>query len=147
MDIGLLTTCAVGGVAWGAGFAAGYKAAGKKEHEAEGKRVPEWLDLALLLQLEEKLLDMFNGKPGFGGGEDNVDVAVGGVVLFDYDVTFCADINLSPVAWGDGVCGVHAFTIQVCVRGGRVVSYEIKGRNKNEFFVRIMPQGQDVKNS
>ena len=35
MDIGLLTTCAVGGVAWGAGFAAGFKAAGKKEHEAD----------------------------------------------------------------------------------------------------------------
>ena len=35
MDIGLLTTCAVGGVAWGAGFAAGFKVAGKKEHEAD----------------------------------------------------------------------------------------------------------------
>ena len=35
MDVGLLTTCAVGGVAWGAGFAAGFKAAGKKEHEAD----------------------------------------------------------------------------------------------------------------
>ena len=114
---------------------------------AEGKRVPGWLDSALLLQLEEKLLDMFDGKPGFGGGEDNGDVAVGGVVLLDYDVTFCADINLSPVAWRDGVCGFHAFTILVCVRGGKVVSYEIKGRNKNELFVRIMPQGQDVKNS
>lgn len=109
---------------------------------------PGWLPgSALLLELEEKLLDMFDGNPGFGGGEDNGDVAVGGVVLFDYDVTFCADINLSPVAWGDGECGVHAFTIQVCVRGGKVVSYVIKGRNKNELFVRIMPQGQDVKNS
>ena len=114
---------------------------------AEGKRVPGWLDSALLLQLEEKLLDMFDGKPGFGGGENNGDVAVGGVVLFDYDVTFCADINLCPVAWGDGVCGVHAFTIQVCVRGGKVVSYEITGRDKYEFFSRILPQGRDVKNS
>ncbi len=115
---------------------------------AEGKRLPGWLPgSAFLLELEEKLLDMFDGNPGFGGGEDNGDVAVGGVVLFDYDVTFCADINLCPVAWGDGVCGVHAFTILVCVRGGKVVSYEIKGRNKDEFFVRIMPQGQDVKNS
>lgn len=40
MDIGLLTTCAVGGVAWGAGFAAGFKAAGKKEHEADEFAAP-----------------------------------------------------------------------------------------------------------
>ena len=35
MDIGLLATSVVGGVALGAGFAAGFKAAGKKEHEAD----------------------------------------------------------------------------------------------------------------
>jgi len=122
-------------------------ACGRKRAAGDSVK-PGWFPgSALLLQLEEKLLDMFDGKPGFGGGEDNGDVAVGGGVLFDYDVTFCADINLSPVAWGDGVCGVHAFTIQVSVRGGKVVSYEIKGRNKNELFVRILPQGQDVKNS
>lgn len=109
---------------------------------------PGWLPgSALLLELEEKLLDMFDGKSSFGGGEDDGDIIRTGLVLLDYDVTFCADINLCPVAWGDGVCGVHAFTIQVCVRGGKAVSYEIKGRNKNEFFVRILPQGQDVKNS
>lgn len=109
---------------------------------------PGWLpESALLLQFEEKLLNMFNGKAGFFGGEDDGDDSIGRVVLFDYDVTFVADINLSPVAWGDGECGVHVFTIQVSVRGGKVVSYEIKGRNKNELFVRILPQGQDVKNS
>lgn len=122
-------------------------ACGSKRTAGDGVK-PGWLPgSALLLQLEEKLLDMFDGKPGFGGGEDNGDVINTGLVLFDYDVTFCADINLCPVAWGDGECGVHAFTILVCVRGGKVVSYEIKGRNKNELFVRIMPQGQDVKNS
>lgn len=114
---------------------------------AEGKRLPGWPDSALLLQLEEKLLDMFDGQSGFSRGENNGDVAVGGVVLFDYDVTFCADINLCPVAWGDGVCGVHAFTILVCVRGGKVISYEVWGRGKYEVFVKILPQGRDVKNS
>ena len=109
---------------------------------------PSWLPgSALLLQFEEKLLNMFDGKAGFFRGEDDGDDSIGRVVLFDYDVSFVADINLCPVAWGDGVCGVHVFTILVCVRGGTVVSYEIKGRNKNELFVRIMPQGQDVKNS
>ena len=114
---------------------------------AEGKRVPGWLDSALLLQLEEKLLDMFDGQSGFGRGEDDGDVINTGLVLRDYDVAFVADINLCPVAWGDGVCGVHAFTIQVCVRGGKVVSYEITGRDKYEFFSRILPHGRDVKNS
>ena len=114
---------------------------------AEGKRVPGWLDSALLLQLEEKLLDMFDGQSGFGRGEDDGDVINTGLVLRDYDVAFVADINLCPVAWGDGVCGVHAFTIQVCVRGGKVVSYEITGRGKYEVFVKILPHGRDVKNS
>lgn len=114
---------------------------------AEGKRVPGWLDSALLLQLEEKLLDMFDGQSGFGRGENDGDVINTGLVLRDYDVAFVADINLCPVAWGDGVCGVHAFTIQVCVRGGKVVSYEITGRDKYEFFSRILPHGRDVKNS
>ena len=109
---------------------------------------PGWLpDSALLLQLEEKLLNMFNGKAGFFGGEDDGDDSIGRVVLFDYDVTFCADVNLCPVARVDGVCGIHAFTIRVCVRGGKVVSYEITGRNKNEFFSRVMPHWRDVKNS
>ena len=110
--------------------------------------LPGWLpDSALLLQLEEKLLTMFNGKAGFFGGEDDGDDSIGRVVLFDYDVTFCADVNLCPVARVDGVCGIHAFTIRVCVRGGKVVSYEITGRNKNEFFSRVMPHWRDVKNS
>ena len=99
--------------------------------------LPGWLpDSALLLQLEEQLLDKFDGKPDFGE-----------MVLFDYDVTFCADVNLLPVAWRDGVGGVHAFTIRVCVRWGNVVSYEITGRNKNEFFSRVLPHWRDVKNS
>ena len=109
---------------------------------------PGWLPgSALLLELEEKLLDMFDGQACFCRCENDADFAIAQCFLFDYDVSFCADVNLCPVAWGDGVCGVHAFTIQVFVRGGKVVSYEIKGRNKNELFVRIMPQGQDVKNS
>lgn len=41
MDLSLLTTCAVGGVAWGAGFAAGFKAAGKKEQEADVFAAPQ----------------------------------------------------------------------------------------------------------
>lgn len=108
--------------------------------------MPGWLPgSALLLQFEEKLLNMFNGKAGFFGGEDDGDDSIGRVVLFDYDVSFVADVNLCPVAWGDGVCGVHAFTILVCVRGGKAVSYEVKGRAKHEFFARVLPQKQVVK--
>ena len=109
---------------------------------------PGWLpDSAFLLKLEEKLLKGPDGLFGFFCGEVDGKLVNTGLILHDCDFSFCVDINVSPVAWGDGVCGVHAFTIQVCVRGGKVVSYEIKGRNKNELFVRIMPQGQDVKNS
>lgn len=101
----------------------------------------DWLDSALLLQLEKKLLDMCDGKASLFGGEDNGDVAIGGVVLLDYDVSFCTDVNLCPVAGGDGECGVRVYNIRFCVRGGKVISYEVRGRGKYEVFVKILPQG------
>lgn len=114
---------------------------------AEDKRLPGWLDSALLLKLEEKLLKGGDGLFSFFCGEIDGNVVLAGLVLNDCDFSFFCDNEVCPVAGGDAVCGIHAFTILVCVRGGKVVSYEIKGRNKNELFVRIMPQGQDVKNS
>lgn len=99
----------------------------------------DWLDSAFLLQLEKKLLDMFDGKASLFGGEDNGDVAIGGVVLLDYDVTFRTDVNLCPVAWGNGECGVHVYSVCVCVRGGRVASYTVRGMEPRQVFCRIMP--------
>lgn len=68
-----------------------------------------WLDSVLLVEFEKKLLDVLDGKSGFFGGENYGDFAVGRIVLSDYDVTFCADVNLCPVAWGDfcAFCGSH----------------------------------------
>ena len=98
-----------------------------------------WLDSALLVEFEKKLLDVLDGKAGFFGGENYGDFAVGRIVLSDYDVTFCADVNLCPVAWVDGECGVHAFTIQVSVRGGKVVSYVVRGNGPRQVYGRVFP--------
>lgn len=108
---------------------------------AEVKQEPVWLDSALLLQLEKKLLDMFDGQACFCRCENDADFAIAQCFLLDYDVSFCTDVNLCPVAGGDGECGVHVYNIRVCVRGGKVISYEVRGRGKYEVFVKILPQG------
>jgi len=101
-----------------------------------------WFGSALVAKFEEKFLQDGNDLLGFSGGEDD------GVVLSlrDYDVSFFVDFDFCPVAWGDGVGG-HAYTVSFKVRGGKVISYEVRGRGKYEVFVKILPQGQDVKNS
>lgn len=105
--------------------------------------MPGWLPgSAFLLQLEEKLCKGADGLFGFFCGEVDGNVVRAGLVLHDCDFSFFCDEDVCPVAGGDGVGGgVHAFTIQVCVRGGKVVSYEVKGRAKHEFFARVLPQG------
>lgn len=113
---------------------------------AEGKRVPGWLDSALLLQLEEKLLKGGDGLFSFFCGEIDGNVVLAGLVLNDCDFSFFCDNEVCPVAGGDAVCG-HVYNIRVCVRGGKVISYEVRGRGKYEVFARILPQGRDVKNS
>lgn len=99
----------------------------------------DWLNSALLLQLEKKLLDMFDGQACFCRCENDADFAIAQCFLFDYDVSFCADVNLCPVAWGDGECGVHVYSVCVCVRGGRVASYTVRGMEPRQVFCRIMP--------
>lgn len=101
-----------------------------------------WFGSALVAKFEEKFLQDGNDLLGFSGGKDD------GVVfsLVDYDVSFFVDFDFCPVAWGDGVGG-HAYTVSFKVRGGKVISYEVRGRGKYEVFVKILPQGRDVKNS
>lgn len=109
---------------------------------------PGWLpDSAFLLQLEEKLLKGADGLFGFFCGEVDGNVVNTRLVLRDCDFSFFCDEDVCPVARVDGVGGVHAFTIHVCVRGGKAVSYEVKGRAKHEFFARVLPHWRDVKNS
>ena len=107
---------------------------------AEVKQEPVWLDSALLLKLEEKLLKDGDGLFGFFCGEIDGNVVHAGLVLNDCDFSFFCDNEVCPVAGGDAVCG-HAYNIRVCVRGGKVISYEVRGRGKYEVFVRVMPQG------
>ena len=101
-----------------------------------------WFGSALVAKFEEKFLQDGNDLLGFSGGKDDCVV----FSLVDYDVSFFVDFDFCPVAWVDGVGG-HAYTVSFKVRGGKVVSYEIAGRDKYEFFARILPQGRDVKNS
>ena len=101
-----------------------------------------WFGSALVAKFEEKFLQDGNDLLGFSGGKDD------GVVfsLVDYDVSFFVDFDFCPVAWGDGVGG-HAYTVSFKVRGGKVISYEVRGRGKYEVFVKILPHGRDVQNS
>lgn len=103
---------------------------------AGDKREAGWFGSALVAKFEEKFLQDGNDLLGFAGGEDN------GVVfsLVDYDVSFFVDFDFCPAAWGDGVGG-HAYTVSFKVRGGKVISYEVRGRGKYEVFVKILPQG------
>lgn len=100
---------------------------------ADREQGPKWLDSALLLDLEKKLLDVFNGQAGFCRGEED------GVVLSlrDYDVSFVVDSEFRPQGWLNGECGVHAFTIQVSVRGGKVVSYVVRGNGPRQVYGRV----------
>lgn len=51
----------------------------------EEEQGPKWLDSALLLDLEKKLLDVFNGQAGFCRGEDDGDIIDAGLVLANCD--------------------------------------------------------------
>lgn len=103
---------------------------------AGDKRETGWFGSALVAKFEEKFLQDGNDLLGFAGGKDD------GVVfsLVDYDVSFVVDFDFNAVAWGDGVGG-HAYTVSFKVRGGKVISYEVRGRGKYEVFVKILPQG------
>lgn len=108
---------------------------------ADREQGPKWLDSALLLDLEKKLLDVFNGQAGFCRGEDDGDVIDAGLVLANCDFSLFCDVEFRPVAGVDGEgCGVHAYRIQGRVRGGKLISYEVRGRGEYEVFVKILPQ-------
>lgn len=114
---------------------------------ADGEQGPKWLDSALLLDLEKKLLDVFNGQAGFCRGEDDGDVIDAGLVLANCDFSLFCDVEFRPVAGVDGEgCGVHAYRIQGRVRGGKLISYEVRGRGEYEVFVKILPQDGVVRN-
>lgn len=114
---------------------------------ADGEQGPKWLDSALLLDLEKKLLDVFNGQAGFCRGEDDGDIIDAGLVLANCDFSLFCDVEFRPVAGVDGEgCGVHAYRIQGRVRGGKLISYEVRGRGEYEVFVKILPQDGVVRN-
>ena len=94
-----------------------------------------WLDSASLVEFEKKLAQDADGLFGFLRGEKD------GVVLSlrDYDVSFVVDSEFRPQGWGDGECGVHVFTIQVSVRGGKVVSYVVRGNGPRQVYGRVFP--------
>ena len=92
-----------------------------------------WLDSALLVEFEKKLLDGDGLFCFLQGEEDEV------CYLLDYDVSFVVDSEFRPQRWGDGECGVHAFTIQVSVRGGKVVSYVVRGNGPRQVYGRVFP--------
>ena len=94
-----------------------------------------WLDSAFLVEFEKKLAQDADGLFGFLRGEED------GVVLSlrDYDVSFVVDSEFCPVAWGNGECGIHVFTIQVSVRGGKVVSYVVRGNEPRQVYGRVFP--------
>lgn len=99
-----------------------------------------WLDSAFLVEFEKKLLDVFNGQAGFCRGEDDGDVIDAGLVLANCDFSLFCDVEFRPVAGVDGEgCGVHAFTIQVRVRGGKVVSYVVRGNGPRQVYGRVFP--------
>lgn len=92
-----------------------------------------WLDSAFLVEFEKKLAQDADGLFGFLRGEED------GVVLSlrDYDVSFVVDSEFRPQRWLNGECGVHAFTIQVSVRGGKVVSYVVRGNGPRQVYGRV----------
>ena len=102
---------------------------------ADRTKALTWLDSAFLVEFEKKLAQDADGLFGFLRGEED------GVVLSlrDYDVSFVVDSEFRPQGWGDGECGVHVFTIQVSVRGGKVVSYVVRGKGPRQVYGRVFP--------
>ena len=62
---------------------------------ADRAKGPKWLDSALLLDLEKKLLDVFNGQAGFCRGEDDGDIIDAGLVCGEVADAF----GYEPIIW------------------------------------------------
>lgn len=91
-----------------------------------------WLDSAFLVEFEKKLAQDADGLFGFLRGEEDEVFS-----LRDYDVAFVVDSEFRPQGWGKSECGVHVFTIQVSVRGGKVVSYVVRGNGPRQVYGRV----------
>lgn len=115
-----------------------YKDKNKKAAACCNKRAADrakelaWLDSAFLVEFEKKLAQDADGLFGFLRGEEDKVFS-----LLDYDVSFVVDSEFRPKRWLNGECGIHVFTIQVSVRGGKVVSYAVRGKGPRQVYGRV----------
>lgn len=115
--------------------------AARRAAAIEEARKLSWLNTALLLEFEKKLLDVFNKQARFCRGEDD------GVLfaLSDYNVVFFVDEDFCPVGRVDGKACGHALRVTAEVREGKLISYQIAGHGKYERFVKLIAQPDFVK--
>ena len=132
MDWSLLTTCAVGGVAWGAGFAAGFKAAGKKEQESDVFAAPSVLPVPVCFHVLPGVVGELEGAGVDACGGVGVHVAGGG-----------ADDGCGAKGCGEWCAGVKVAIRGVVKEGECFVGLAVRSLEDAFYFFLCEPSKPD----